>query len=127
MKLISQIRRNYFTAPVKNFNSKYLEDDYEILGFLGQGSTSRVFLGSNILTNQKVVIKIFKQIPEDKIQREIRVNNKINSYCEQNHQLNFPILQLLDVVKNKGSGVYAFIFQYFPGSPMHMTPVSIIK
>ena len=69
MKLITRIRRYYFTAPVKNFNSKYLEDDYEIMGFLGQGSTSRVFLGTNILTNQKVVIKIFKQIPEDKIQR----------------------------------------------------------
>ena len=38
-----------------------------------------------------------------------------------------PIVQLLDVVRNKGCGAYAFVFQYFPGSPMHMTPVNMIK
>ena len=38
-----------------------------------------------------------------------------------------PILRLLDVVRNKGCGAYAFVFEYFPGSPMHMMPVSVIK
>lgn len=69
MKLLKRIKYQYFAEEIKSFKSKYLEDDYEILGFLGQGSTSRVFLGTNVLTNEKVVIKIFKSIPEDKIHR----------------------------------------------------------
>ena len=66
---LKQLRFCKFTTNVKNFPAKYLEDDYEIMGFLGQGSTSRVFLGNNLITNEKVVIKLFKQIPEDKILR----------------------------------------------------------
>lgn len=48
-----------------------LEDDYEALSVLGQGSTSRVFLGINVRNYHKVVLKMFKRMDESKIRREI--------------------------------------------------------
>jgi serine/threonine protein kinase len=48
---------------------KNLEDDYEILSVLGQGSTSRVFMGIDVRDRHRVTIKLFKQIPENKIMR----------------------------------------------------------
>jgi hypothetical protein len=40
-----------------------LSDDYEIFSSLGKGSSARVFMGVNVVSRQKVVIKMFKQLP----------------------------------------------------------------
>lgn len=44
-------------------------DDYEILSSLGKGSSARVFLGVNLLTKKRVVIKMFKHLPVSSIQK----------------------------------------------------------
>jgi casein kinase II subunit alpha len=77
-------------------------DDYEVETKIGRGHYSEVFEGRNILTKQKVIVKILKPIKMLKIQREI----KILTYLK-----NCPnIVQLLDVVKDKESQIYCLIY-----------------
>lgn len=40
-----------------------ISDDYEVLGVLGKGSSARVFMGIHLISNRRVVIKTFKQLP----------------------------------------------------------------
>ena len=82
-------------------------DDYEITGFLGQGSTSRVFQGFNILNQKQVIIKLFKNIDESKILREIRTNHLIRD-CPN-------IIPLVDVVRDPGCSAYGLIFENLKG------------
>ncbi len=44
-------------------------DDYEIMYSLGKGSSARVFLGFNVLTDKKYVVKIFKKSHEETMRR----------------------------------------------------------
>ena len=88
--------------PSKNYSNFQIKkgdmDDYEVETKIGRGHYSEVFEGRNILTKQKVIVKILKPIKMLKIQREI----KILTYLK-----NCPnIVQLLDVVKDKESQVY---------------------
>ena len=83
--------------PSKNYSNFQIKkgdmDDYEVETKIGRGHYSEVFEGQNILTKQKVIIKILKPIKILKIQREI----KILTYLK-----NCPnIVQLVDVVKDK--------------------------
>jgi hypothetical protein len=60
--LFNSLRLKAFNHNTKTFHTP--EDDYETTAFLGQGSSSRVFQGINVLTNKKVIIKLFKNIPK---------------------------------------------------------------
>ena len=53
---------------IRNFTSSHLSpkqwansDDYEVIGELGKGASSKVFQGVHLLSGEKVVIKIFKK------------------------------------------------------------------
>lgn len=60
-----------------------IPDDYEALSSLGKGSSARVFMGYNVVTGEKVVIKIFKQLPVDTIRKEININLKLLSNLQE--------------------------------------------
>ena len=92
--------------PSKNYSNFQIKkgdmDDYEVETKIGRGHYSEVFEGQNILTKQRVIIKILKPIKILKIQREI----KILTYLK-----NCPnIVQLVDVVKDKESQIYCLIY-----------------
>ena len=92
--------------PSKNYSNFQIKkgdmDDYEVETKIGRGHYSEVFEGRNILTKQKVIVKILKPIKMLKIQREI----KILTYLK-----NCPnIVQLVDVVKDKESQIYCLIY-----------------
>lgn len=47
------------------------QDDYEIISKIGRGRYSEVFEALNLLTNERVVIKILKPVKKEKVRREI--------------------------------------------------------
>jgi serine/threonine protein kinase len=63
-----------FTSNTSKINDFGFSDDYEILNVLGKGSSARVFLGINVITHKKVVIKMFKNLPQESIKKEISIN-----------------------------------------------------
>ena len=79
LKLITNWGKVFGSFSQVKRNHKYsLVDDYEITGFIGKGSTSRVYQGFNIMDRTEVIIKLFKNsIPEEKVLREIYVNQII--------------------------------------------------
>jgi serine/threonine protein kinase len=50
-------------------NNFGLSDDYEILRVLGKGSSARIFQGMNVVTGEKVVVKMFKKLPPESIKK----------------------------------------------------------
>lgn len=66
-----------------------------------------MFQGFNVITKKEVIIKLFKDIPEEKIQREIRINQAIKE-CHN-------IIPLLDVIQDPCSKCYGMIFENFKG------------
>lgn len=104
--------RAHFSASAAEESSRWSPvDDYEITGFIGKGSTSRVYQGYHLLTGQEVIIKLFKDIiTEEKILREVRVNQIIYQ-CPD-------IVPLLDVVRDQGCGHYGLIFKNLHGVPL---------
>ena len=59
------LRKNLQTTN-RYFNTKSLyktrnEDDFEILALMGKGSTSMVYLGYDILNQEKVTLKLIKK------------------------------------------------------------------
>lgn len=73
LRLASRVRIFFGTIAKRS-----LEDDYEALSVLGQGSTSRVFLGIDVRDSHKVVLKIFKKMDEAKIDREVSVLKEVS-------------------------------------------------
>lgn len=65
--MISFFNRKIFfeftQVPKKALKTSH-PDDYEIMYSLGKGSSARVFLGFNVLTNKKYVVKVFKKSHE---------------------------------------------------------------
>ena len=88
-----------------------LEDDFELINCLGQGSTSRVYLAVDVRTNERVVVKLFKKILEYKIEREIGVLKQIRE-CPH-------VQQLREVILNPGFLNYGFVFEYSSGEMMN--------
>lgn len=68
LNLVKSIPKRYFSVSL-SAKEWGLPDDYEILSSLGKGSSARVFLGANIVTGQRVVIKMFKQLPVESIRQ----------------------------------------------------------
>ena len=79
-------------------------DDYEVTDKIGRGKYSEVFEGFNVVTNQKVIIKILKPIKSRKIKREIRILEILKG--------NPNIVTLLDVIKPTGPKMYpSYVFE----------------
>ena len=57
-KSLHQINRCFCTDSTKQKST--FVDDYEITGFIGKGSTSRVYQGYHIISGTSVIIKLFK-------------------------------------------------------------------
>ena len=55
---LHQITRCFCTDSTKQ--KLTFVDDYEITGFIGKGSTSRVYQGYHIMSGTSVIIKLFK-------------------------------------------------------------------
>lgn len=68
------------------------QDQYEIISKVGRGKYSEVFLGINIETNSKCIIKVLKPVKSKKIKREIKIL--------QNLKGGPNIIQLLDIVRD---------------------------
>ncbi len=47
------------------------QDDYEIISKIGRGRYSEVFEALNLLSNERVVVKILKPVKKEKVRREI--------------------------------------------------------
>ena len=47
------------------------QDDYEIVSKIGRGRYSEVFEALNLLTNERVVVKMLKPVKKEKVRREI--------------------------------------------------------
>lgn len=80
------------------------QDDYEVIRKLGRGKYSEVYEGINVVTDQKVVIKILKPVKKKKIKREIKILQ--NLYGGPN------IVKLLDVVRDPASKTPSLIFEW---------------
>jgi casein kinase II subunit alpha len=78
---------------------------------LGQGSTSRVFLGIDIRDYHKVVLKLFKPMDEAKIRREIDILEQLKN-CPN-------IVPLESVFRNEGSKNYTFVMPHYPGTTLN--------
>ena len=80
------------------------QDDYESTGKIGRGKYSEVYEGVNVVTHQRVVIKILKPVRTSKVQREIAILKLLR------HGPN--IIDLLDVIKDRGSNTPSLILEY---------------
>ena len=47
------------------------QDDYEFVTKIGRGRYSEVYEAMNLLTNQRVVVKMLKPVKKEKVRREI--------------------------------------------------------
>jgi casein kinase II subunit alpha len=81
-----------------------LPSDYVIHQKLGRGKYSEVFLGTQLTTNQKVVIKLLKPVKKKKIYREVKIL--------QNIQSGPNIIKLLDMVRDPVTKTPALVFEY---------------
>ena len=79
-------------------------DDYLVHQKIGRGKYSEVFLGTQISTNSKVVIKLLKPVKKKKIFREVKIL--------QNLQNGPNIIKLIDIVRDPVSRTPALVFEY---------------
>ena len=79
-------------------------DNYLVHQKLGRGKYSEVFLGTQISTNSKVVIKLLKPVKKKKIFREMKIL--------QNLQNGPNIIKLIDMVRDPVSKTPALVFEY---------------
>lgn len=47
------------------------QDDYEIISKIGRGRYSEVFEALNLLSHERVVVKMLKPVKKEKVRREI--------------------------------------------------------
>jgi len=79
-------------------------ENYEVVRKIGRGKYSDAFEGINVLTGQKVVIKILKPIRKKKIKREIKILQILQGGPN--------IVQLLDILRDPASKTISLIFEY---------------
>lgn len=89
-------------------------DDFELSSKIGAGKFSEVYYGHNILTGNKVAIKMLKEIKPEKIQREVYVLNALKDVE--------GVVHLEDVCVERGTGKYILATSFLDGtilSPIH--------
>ncbi|EIN05394.1 Pkinase-domain-containing protein [Punctularia strigosozonata HHB-11173 SS5] len=80
------------------------QDRYEILKKVGHGKYSEVFLGIDVVGDEKCIIKVLKPVKRKKIKREIKIL--------QNLAGGPNIVELLDVVRDPVSKIPSLITEY---------------
>ena len=60
VKVCQRAKANRYSFSSKASSLLRKEDDFEVISMLGKGSTSRVYLGFDIVSQKKVVLKLFK-------------------------------------------------------------------
>lgn len=80
------------------------QENYQIISKVGRGKYSEVFLGMNVATNQKCIIKVLKPVKKKKIKRECKI--LMNLFGGPN------IIKLYDIVRDTESSTPAFIFEH---------------
>ncbi|CUM65513.1 uncharacterized protein PRCAT00003159001 [Priceomyces carsonii] len=87
-----------------NLNIKWnSQDKYEIIKKLGRGKYSEVFLGIDLSTDEKCVIKVLKPVKRKKIKREVSILKNLKEGPN--------IITLLDVVREPQLKTPGFIFE----------------
>jgi casein kinase II subunit alpha len=78
--------------------------DYYVHQKLGRGKYSEVFLGTHLVTNQKIVIKLLKPVKKKKIYREVKILQDLQ---------NGPnIIKLIEAVRDPQTKTPALIFEH---------------
>ena len=80
------------------------QDDYEIIHKIGRGRYSEVFEALNLLSGERVVIKMLKPVKKEKVRREIM--------CLQAMQGCRYAVPLYDQVCDPSNVTPSFIFKY---------------
>jgi len=112
-----------FSTVAKDSKNWGIGDDYEVLASLGKGSSARVFMGYHVLTNEKVVIKIFKHLPIDFIKREININLKLLSKIQEAKHAEF--IHLKDTCYDPTSDTFTLIYRFHHGVPLNQLIATI--
>lgn len=79
-------------------------DNYEIVRKLGRGKYSEVFLGMDLVKQDRVVIKVLKPVKRKKIKREISILKNLQSAPN--------VIGLLDVVREPQLKTPSLIFEH---------------
>ena len=80
------------------------QDHYEIVRKVGRGKYSEVFEGTNVVSDEKCIIKVLKPVKKKKIKREIKIL--------QNLAGGPNVVALLDVVRDPASKIPSLITEY---------------
>lgn len=92
----------------ENYELKFGDtDDYELATKIGQGKFSEVFNGFNIITKQKVAMKILREVKMDKIKREAKILEELKDVRGINH--------LIEVCKEKGTQKVMLVTKFVDG------------
>lgn len=85
-------------------------DDYELAAKIGQGKFSEVFSGYNVLTKQRVAMKLLRDYKIDKINREVLILEKLKDIKGVNH--------IIEVCKEKGTQKVMLVSTFVEGPMM---------
>lgn len=96
-----------------------LTDDYEVLAPLGKGSSAKVFQGVNVITGNKVVIKIFKKLNPESIKKEIAINQQLLHGFEPNKHPYVKFIELEDTLYDTASSTFTLIYRFYHGVPLN--------
>lgn len=80
------------------------QENYEVIKKLGRGKYSEVFLGIDLSSGEKVVIKVLKPVKRKKIKREISILSNLVKGPN--------VIKLLDVVREPQLKTPALIFEH---------------
>ncbi|CAN6632583.1 casein kinase II subunit alpha' [Trichomonascus vanleenenianus] len=80
------------------------QENYEIIEKIGRGKYSEVFLGIELPTQKKMVIKVLKPVKRKKIKREIKILHNLKGGPN--------IISLIDIVREPLSKTPALIFEH---------------
>jgi serine/threonine protein kinase len=85
-------------------------DDFRIMERLGRGSFADAFLGYNVSSGERFVIKVYRfgKMNGKRMLREIYISQKLCGHPN--------IARLLYVVKQSITGYPALVFEYFPSA-----------
>src|SRR3990167_2299837 len=91
---------------------------YSTIAYLGEGAHSKVYLGCNVNTNERVALKVCKKSKMTteqvaQLQKEIEILKKLNSIPSEEKN----ILQLKDVIDDKER--ICLVSDYIEGGELH--------
>ncbi|KAF5837823.1 kinase-like domain-containing protein [Dunaliella salina] len=107
------VARQYSTANLKKppsyFDDSCIvnwgnQDDYQVLKQIGKGKYGEVYEGRNVVTNQRVVIKIMRPVKEHRLRREIKILAHVKDGPNT--------ITLHEVVRDPDTKTPSFIFEF---------------